>query len=190
MVLWLRKITLYCALISVVLGLPHPAIADCPEGPDGKCIQDGTPIPEVASERRLRAEADLVVGIWAKRLTVDVQVGAVAVFRGQKTTTARPMPLFADQLVERSSSVAQTRDIFGSASTLQDFDNDGFEDLVVGIAGGRRDDLPERPGLAVLYSGTPDGFVLRHTITKGAIPGGFPGTFGQSVIAGDFDGDG
>lgn len=190
MVIWLRKITLYCALICVALGLPQTAIADCPEGPDGKCIQDGTPIPEVASKRRLRAEADLVVGIWAKRLTVDVQVGAVAVFRGQKTTTARPMPLFADQLVERSSSVAQSRDVFGSASALRDFDNDGFEDLIVGISGGRRDDLPDRPGLAVLYSGTSDGFVFRDTITKGTIPGGRPGAFGQSVIAGDFDGDG
>ena len=190
MVIWLRRITLYCALIGIALGLPHAAIADCPEGPDGKCIQDGTPIPELASKRGLRAEADLAVGIWAKRLTVDVQVGAVAVFRGQKTTAARPMPLFADQLLERSSSVAQSRDIFGSASTLQDFDNDGFEDLGIGIAGGRRDDLPERPGLAVLYSGTSDGFVLRQTVTKGAIPGGLPGSFGLSVIAGDFDGDG
>lgn len=181
----------FCATAAAALfAIPSGTFAACIEGPTGACLPIELQPIDLVSARGIRARADLAIGISTNAQAGGTQTGAVAVFRGIRGTSVEPMPLIRDQLLLRPVVDQRSLDLFGSASVLQDFDADGFEDLVVGIAGGRRDDLPERPGLASYFSGGPDGFTYRELITKGLRQGGLPGAFGQAVISGDFNGDG
>ncbi len=178
------------AMAGALCAVPAEAPAACIEGPTGECLPVELQPIDLVSQRGIRSQADLAVGISTNALADGTQTGAVAVFRGRRGNSIDPMPFLRDQLLMRPVEDQASLDLFGSASVLQDFDDDGFEDLVVGIAGGRRDDLPERPGLAAYFSGGPDGFTYRELITKGQRQGGLPGAFGQSVATGDFNGDG
>ncbi len=178
------------AIVGAFLAVPSTTSAACIEGPTGECLPVELQPIDLISERAIRARADLAVGISTNAQAGGTQTGAVAVFRGRRGNSVDPMPLVRDQLLMRPVADQSSLDLFGSASVLQDFDADDFEDLVIGIAGGRRDDLNERPGLAAYFKGGPDGFTYLELITKGLRQGGLPGAFGQAIASGDFNGDG
>ncbi|MEO1494143.1 MAG: FG-GAP-like repeat-containing protein [Pseudomonadota bacterium] len=178
------------SLALVVATAPEIVWSACIEGPTGECLSDALQPIDLESDRGVRGRADLAVGISTNALPNGTQTGAVAIYRGRSRRVLSTIPLEADQLLVRPPGAEDSLDSFGSASVMEDFDQDGFEDAIVGISGGRRADLPERPGLAAYFRGSDDGLTYDRLITKGLRAGGLPGVFGHAIIAGDFDGDG
>lgn len=86
-------------------------------------------------------------------------------------------------------------DLFGSALAVGDFDNDGFDDLAVGVAGKTVSDQANAGSVTILY-GARRGLSGRDSVRIGQdSPGveGEPGSgdwFGHSVASGDFNDDG
>lgn len=183
-----RHTVLVAALLAVAL--PQHARSACIEGPGGICLPNEFQPIDLISDRGVRNQSDLAIGIANNTEANGTQTGAVAIYRGRSTPVGATIPLEADQLLVRPPGEADSLDLFGSASVMEDFDGDGFEDIVVGIEGGRRPDLPERPGLAAYFRGSAIGMIYDRLITKGPRPGGLPGAFGAAIVAGDFDGDG
>jgi len=88
---------------------------------------------------------------------------------------------------------AESGDGFGSALTVGDFDNDGFDDLVIGVPGegiGSRDDA----GLFMVAYGSssglddPENFYQNSPGVRGSSESG--DLFGAALAAGDINGDG
>lgn len=86
-------------------------------------------------------------------------------------------------------------DKFGWSVAAGDFDNDGVDDLAIGVPGESIGDAT-RAGMVNVIYGAPGGLVSadNHSIhqDKPAIPGGVESGdhFGKSLAVGDFDGDG
>jgi disulfide bond formation protein DsbB len=146
---------------------------------------------------------DLAVGVPHDNLAASVKTvpvaGAVNVLYG----SAGGLSAAGDQLWHQNSqgvkNVAEFGDAFGWALTAGDFDNDGFDDLAVGIP---REDIKTRSGtifetgaVNVLYGsagGLSDaGNQFWHQNKPGVRGAAKPGkNLGWALTAGDFDNDG
>ena len=146
---------------------------------------------------------DLAVGVPHDNLAAGVKTipiaGAVNVLYG----SAGGLSAAGDQLWHQNSggvrNVAEFGDAFGWALTAGDFDNDGFDDLAVGIP---REDVKTRSGtifetgaVNVLYGSagglSAAGNQFWHQNRPGVRGAAKPGdNFGWAVAAGDFDNDG
>ena len=93
---------------------------------------------------------------------------------------------------------AEEEDLFGAALAVGDFDDDGFEDLAIGVPG---EDQPTsgdgRAGIVQVLFGSASGLSVSGDQLFGQLqfPLGQPGGdindhFGDALAAGDFDGDG
>ena len=104
-----------------------------------------------------------------------------------------PVALLLDREVE---------DVFGDALAVGDFNDDGFDDLAVGVTG-EDAGATNRAGAVLAIYGSVDGLqagtepgtvaARRFQLGTGGIGGGTPATdehFGSALAAGDFDGDG
>lgn len=86
-------------------------------------------------------------------------------------------------------------DLFGSALAVGDFDDDGFDDLAVGVAGKTVADQANAGSVTILY-GARRGLLGRGSARFGQDTSGVEGEpgsgdwFGHSVTSGDFNGDG
>ena len=125
---------------------------------------------------------DLAIGIPGKTLENVSQAGSVAILNGSATG------LVANSILEQESSgleINDTEDLFGAALTADDFNQDGFDDLIVGIPGNNR-----QSGAAALFNGSGDGLVANSIIDQETLgletnePGEF---FGVALASGSSD---
>jgi hypothetical protein len=142
--------------------------------------------------------ADLAVGVYGEDAVVDdtvaVDAGVVTIMRGSavglQTAGVRRWSQARLDLTE----AVEDGDQFGRALAAGDFDGDGYADLAIGTP--YEDTLHLRTGLVHVLFGTPKG--IRSTgaqLWSQDAPGilgeaELRDQFGQSLAAGDLDGDG
>ena len=96
---------------------------------------------------------DLIVGIPGESPGGDPQSGSIAILRGSSDG------LVASRILEQESldlGTNEAGDSFGEALAVGDFNNDGFDDLIVGIPGERPGGDPQAGAIAILR-GSSDG---------------------------------
>ncbi|MBI4518603.1 MAG: FG-GAP repeat protein [Deltaproteobacteria bacterium] len=144
---------------------------------------------------------DLAVGVPNEEVNGDLEAGFVNVLYGRtgavglQTTTPVDQGWSQDSLGVDDS--AEEGDHFGRALAAGDFDNDGADDLAVGVP---EEDLPAADGglVAVLYGDagtglqttapTDDAWTQNSAGVEGAAEQG--DRFGAALAAGDFDNNG
>lgn len=134
---------------------------------------------------------DLAIGIPEEDVGAVVDAGAVQVMYG----TADGLTGIGDQLWTQEGA-AETGDLYGSALATGDFDNDGYDDLAVGIPS---EDLVSvlNTGAVDIYYGSSSGLIVRvsndfwHQDRTGVADTAEENDlFGFALTAGDFNGDG
>lgn len=149
--------------------------------------------------------SDLAVGVIGETVNGVPAAGGVNIIYGDNNGLSNSNSHLLTQATGGSADPPETNDYFGYALTTGDFDNDGIDDLAVGIPD---EDIPTIEGNLVdagaiqIFYGA--GYGLLDTITnsaesdfwyadsndyiEGALEAG--DRFGHSVEAADFDGDG
>ena len=140
-------------------------------------------------------EADLAVGVPGEAIGEIAGAGAVNIIYGSDDGLTGS----GDQLWRQGgngiSGVAETEDEFGDALASGDFDNDGFDDLAVGV---RHEDIgaiPKAGAVNVLYGSdgglTASGDQLWSQDSSRIFDDAESSDlFGLALTSGDFDGDG
>jgi hypothetical protein len=139
---------------------------------------------------------DLAIGIPDEDIDSDNNnCGAVHVFHG----SAGGITLNGDQIWHQNQpnilDECDVDDFFGASLAWGDFDGDGFDDLAIGVPNEQPDGGDLVGAVAVLY-GSPAGLrAVRNQLWSQSSPGIADepeqnDSFGQSLAAGDFDGDG
>jgi hypothetical protein len=137
--------------------------------------------------------ADLAVGVPGEDLRGKRNAGAVQVMYGSASG-----PTSRDQLWHQGrrgvKGAVEKGDHFGTDVASADFDADGYADLAIGIPleniGGKGD-----AGAVQILYGSSKGLTARDQVWhqgKRGVPGSNESgdRFGQTLVAGDFDGDG
>lgn len=133
---------------------------------------------------------DLAIGIPDEDIGTVVDAGGVQVMYG----TASGLTALGDEIWDQGGG-AETGDQYGKAVAIGDFDNDGYDDLVVGIP---NEDLGSivNTGAVEIYYGSATGLITRvsndfwHQDRSGVADTADGGDlFGSSLTVGDFDGD-
>ena len=133
---------------------------------------------------------DLAIGIPDEDISTTVDAGGMMVMYGSASG------LTAANTVRNQEGAAETGDQYGKALAAGDFDNDGYDDLAVGIPS---EDLGSiaNAGAVDIYYGSASGLITR--VSNDFWPQDRSGVadtadehdfFGSSLTVGDFDGDG
>ena len=143
--------------------------------------------------------ADLAIGVDFEDVGGEEDAGAVNVIYGGPAGLATPGNQFWHQDSDGIAGEAETGDTFGFPLATGDFNNDGFEDLAIGVRG---EDLggvllgDANVGAVNVIYGGPDGLAafgnqIWHQDSEG-IAGGAEDFdfFGRALAAGDFNNDG
>ncbi len=137
---------------------------------------------------------DLVIGVPLEDWSTLVDSGVVQVLYGSVDG-----PVATDNQLWRQGAdglldTTEAGDELGHALTVGDFNNDGYDDLAIGVPYEGIDSEPEAGAVAVLYgtsgglSATGDDLFHQGTgVIDGELEDG--DYFGSSLAAGDFDGD-
>ncbi|SEQ79501.1 FG-GAP-like repeat-containing protein [Microlunatus flavus] len=138
--------------------------------------------------------SDLAVGVPGE----NAGTGAVALLRGSK----KGITASSDELWSQNSTgldgTAATGDLFGAALSFGDFDADGHPDLAVGVPSKlvQPCDECDSQGAVQILRGSGQGLTTAGNrvwhVGQPGLPGDAAGAndFGQSLVSGDFDGDG
>ncbi len=139
--------------------------------------------------------ADLPVGVPGENRSGTVDAGMLQVFDGDGSGFDPAADARFWQGINGVRGMLERLDEFGAAVTCGDFDGDGYSDLAIGSPGERRNLRKQAGQVNVLYGGpnglsgigdqmwTQDSNGIKSAAQKGD-------RFGQSLAAGDFDGDG
>ena len=127
---------------------------------------------------------DLAVG--APTALVDGAYGG-RVFVYTADGNSQLMPLGRLSARDAGSDV-ESGDDFGAVLAAGDFNNDGIDDLAVGLPGAGHHRLIDGMGLVYLYRGTNGGLVFDQVLAMSTPQAG--AGFGAALALGDFDGDG
>ena len=138
---------------------------------------------------------DLVIGVPGETVDNMQDSGAVNVIYG----STAGLTATGNQLWHHNSPDivwrAREFDTFGSTSIAGDFNNDGIDDLAIGVPGKKINDS-EDAGLVNIIYGSVDGLTSIDNRVWHQDSAGIEGLaeasnhFGQSLTAGDFNGDG
>jgi hypothetical protein len=138
---------------------------------------------------------DLAIGVPDEDFDDRIDAGVVHVLYGASLGLSDDISQLWHRDTPGIAAQMNPNDRFGASLTSGDFDGDGFADLAIGVPGEDVGTLTDAGAVHVLYgrsdglraSGSQhlmqgDGIVLDEAETGD--------TFGQSMISGDFDGDG
>lgn len=135
---------------------------------------------------------DLAIGVPGENIRGQIAAGGVVVAYGSRSgiTTS------GSQMLSQKGRVpgkAEHFDAFGAALAVGDFNNDKFDDLVIGVPG---EDLgsAEDSGLIIVLYGRKSGLNRRGAAfsQSGSVPGDNASgdAMGKALTVGDFNGDG
>jgi hypothetical protein len=138
---------------------------------------------------------DLVIGVPYETLGEKPRTGGVHILAGSAAQLSDTGDQYLHQATTAIVESHGNDDQFSSALAWGDFDNDGFDDLAIGVHGEDFNGIA-RTGVVIVLYGSPsklsaDGDQLWHQNV-----GGITSTsqadehFGYALAAGDFDGDG
>jgi len=140
---------------------------------------------------------DLAVGVPLEGIGGDANAGAVNVIYG----SANGLTSVGDQLWHQDKAgiagATEPNDNFGDSLTTGDFNNDGFDDLAIGVPGESIGTIAKAGAVNVIYgsanglhasAGNPDQIWHQSKPGMGGVIEG--NIFGFSVRAGDFNNDG
>nr|MDJ0679575.1 FG-GAP repeat protein [Xenococcaceae cyanobacterium MO_167.B52] len=132
---------------------------------------------------------DLVVGIPGESPGSDPKSGAIAVLNGSANGLVGSRSFDQESLGLGDN---EDGDLFGSALAVGDFNNDGFDDLVIGAPGESPGD-DERSGTITVLNGSANGLVASRTFEQENLGLGSNEAgdlFGSALTAADFNNDG
>jgi hypothetical protein len=139
--------------------------------------------------------ADLVIGVPHEDVGSKTEAGAINVIYGSDEGLAEDDDQFLHQNSSGIDGIAEPFDVFGRALAAGDFDEDGRDDLAIGVPGENLGDINNGGLVNVIYgsgsglSGKGDQIWHQNTHdVSGVAESG--DEFGSSVSVGDFDGDG
>jgi hypothetical protein len=147
--------------------------------------------------------ADLAIGVPHKDIVVEEEslenAGIVQVIYGSADglNAVAGQAAVDDQLLSRELGGADVEDgdFYGAALAIGDFNNDGYDDLAVGISGAWIDGLDTAGAVQVIYgsaSGLDEASIEEWSRNSTGIEGAATAFdyFGQEVTAGDYNNDG
>ncbi len=137
---------------------------------------------------------DLAVGVRGEDLTGAPEAGAVHVFLGNAGGLDLSSDIFLTEGSNGYQGSPEPQDIYGAALASGDFDQDGYDDLAIGVSGQEVIGEAEAGDVHVIY-GTALGLspLFEERFSQLGLIIGLPEAgdhFGSSLTAGDFDGDG
>ena len=136
---------------------------------------------------------DLAVGIPKEDVGAGVNAGAICIIYGSAAGLVSANNQFFTLASVGLS--ADAGDKFGTVITSGDFNNDGFEDLAIGIPGADPSDQANAGSVIILFGSagglTTVGFERWAEDSPGIVGNPEPGDhFGAALASGDFDNDG
>lgn len=136
---------------------------------------------------------DVVVGVPGEAIGSRFAAGSIVVAFGGSGGITTSGAIERNQNSAGVPGVAEDADAFGSALAVGDFNNDGRDDIAVGVPGETVDNRLNSGSINVFY-GAPSGLGSFSTAfsQNGAVAGVNEGQdfFGKALAAGDFDADG
>jgi len=146
---------------------------------------------------------DLAIGVDGESVMGHSDAGSVALLYGSTgglKASAHPNRLFFQGLIAMHG-FPESGDLFGAALAAGDFNNDGSDDLAIGIPGESIVQIGGAGAIGVLYGSPTEGLMILGNqlwykdlppITSGAIAGfsELDAAYGSALAAGDFNGDG
>jgi len=138
---------------------------------------------------------DVGVGIEGEDSDNKIDSGAVAVLYGSGSGIRAVGDIRFSQNTGGVPNSNEEGDLFGASLISGDFDDDGYDDLAIGIPGEDLGGVNDAGAVLVVY-GSPGGLrpgnsTLFHANRPGVPGASEPGDrFGSALAAGDFDGDG
>lgn len=138
---------------------------------------------------------DVGVGVVGEDAGKKIDSGAVAVFYGSGSGIRAAGDIRFSQNTDGAPNSNEEGDLFGASLTSGDFDNDGYDDLAIGMSGEDLGGVDDAGAVMVVY-GSPGGIEPANSSLFHANRPGVPGVseagdrFGSALAAGDFDGDG
>ncbi|MET8828827.1 FG-GAP and VCBS repeat-containing protein [Streptomyces sp. NPDC004610] len=147
---------------------------------------DSTHVP--GADFNKDGRADLATSAQAAHVSGKKEAGQIVVLYGTGTGVTSSKRTVISQNTTGVPGSAETGDAFGAKAAYADFNGDGYDDLVVGTPG---EDMgsDKDGGTVILLWGSSAGLTGRSATIADPSPGSHD-RWGNTVAAGDFDGDG
>ncbi len=137
---------------------------------------------------------DLAIGVPGESVAGHLEAGAVNVIYGSFAGLSATNNQLWHQDSEEIQADAETGDHFGAALAIGDFNNDGYDDLAIGVPGDEINGAINAGGVNVIYGSRSGLAVENNQFWFQSLPDIFGDSerddnFGASLTAGDFNGD-